>query len=335
VVVPNSTIEIPGAPAVTGLSFRLFQGEGDFRHMARIINAAKRADGIERTDSVETISTGYKHLHNCNPYEDLLFVQIDGDPVGYSRVWWEQQEDGQHVYLSFGFLDPLWRRRGIGQTILNWDLDRLRSIASSHDAQDKIFRCGIEGNEMGGKALLEANGFTPTTYGADMSRSIVGDLPEAPLPPGLKVRPVAPEHLRPIWEADAESFRDHWGARPPTEADWEGFLDRPFTDPSLWKVAWEGDRVVGQVRSFIDTEENDEYDRLRGYTENISTIKEWRGRGVARALMCQSLRVLRDRGMHQAALGVHTENPTGAFHLYTSLGFVVHATVVVYERPLH
>jgi hypothetical protein len=38
--------------------------------------------------------------------------------------------------------------------------------------------------------------------------------------------------------------------------------------------------------------------------------------------------------MHEAGLGVHTENPTGAFHLYTSLGYVVHATGVVYERPL-
>lgn len=75
-------------------------------------------------------------------------------------------------------------------------------------------------------------------------------------------------------------------------------------------------------------------DALMAYTENISTIKEWRGLGVARALICQSIRILRERGMRQAALGVHSENPTGAFHLYSSLGYEIEATWMVYERPL-
>jgi mycothiol synthase len=330
----TSAIAIPGAPDIRGLGFRLFRGESDYAHMARIISAAKQADGVERSDSVETIAAGYKHLHNCDPYQDMLFVEIDGEPIGYSRVWWEKQEDGQHTYHSFAFLDPAWRRRGIGQTILNWDLERLRAIASRHDAEVKVFRSGLDSGEAGTKALIEANGFKQITFGAEMSRSLLEDLPDAQLPEGLAIRPVEPEHLRPIWEADAESFLDHWGARRPTEADWEGFLDRPFTDPSLWKIAWEGDRVVGQVRSFINTDENKEYDRLRGYTENISTIKEWRGKGVARALICQSLRILRDRGMTEAALGVHAENPTGAFQLYSSLGYVVEATWAAYERPL-
>ena len=49
---------------------------------------------------------------------------------------------------------------------------------------------------------------------------------------------------------------------------------------------------------------------------------------MAKALICQSLRVLRDRGMHEAALGVHTENPTGAFQLYLSLGYEVVSDLV-------
>ena len=331
---PPSSIAIPGAPPIAGLTFRLFRGESDFPHMLRIISAAKQADGLKRSDSIETMTTGYKHLINCNPYEDLLLVEVDGEPVAYSRVWWEKQDDGVHAYASFAFLDPAWRRRGIGQATLDWDLERLRSIASGHESAHKVFRCFVDGGQEGTKALVEANGFKPVTFGAEMSRSLLGDLPEAPLPTGLEIRPVEPEHLRRIWEADAESFRDHWGARQPTETDWEGFLDRPFTDPSLWTVAWAGDTVVGQVRSFINHDENLEYDRLRGYTENISTIREWRGKGVARALICQSLRILRDRGMEEAGLGVHTENPTGAFHLYSSLGFVVEQTEAVYERPL-
>ena len=326
-------ISITDAPDVAGLTFRHFRGEADYPAMVRIIAASKTADGVERSDSVETLANGYRHLHNCDPFLDMCFSEVAGEPIGYSRVWWEEQEDGQQTYVPIGFLDPAWRRRGIGQVMLTWNEQRLRTIAGGHSAQKKIFRSFIDGGQDGAKALLEGNGYEPVTYGAEMARSIVGALPDAQLPEGLDIRPVEPDHLRQIWEADVESFRDHWGARPPTEADWEGFIDRPFTDITLWKIAWEGDRVVGQVRSFINSDENEEYGRLRGYTENISTIKEWRGKGVARALICESIRALRERGMQEAGLGVHTENPTGAFHLYSSLGFVAHATSTVYEKP--
>ncbi|HSL25425.1 MAG TPA: GNAT family N-acetyltransferase [Acidimicrobiia bacterium] len=302
--------------------------------MARIINATKQADGVERSDSVENIAAGYRHLHNSDPYRDMVFAEISGVPVGYSRVWWEKQDDGQYTYVSFCFLDPAWRRQGIGQAILEWDLDRLRAISTAHDSDRKVFRASAQGGELATKALLEANAFVPVTYGAEMARSILYELPDASLPEGLEIRPVRSTDLRAIWEADVEAFRDHWGSHEQLESDWEAFLDRPHTDPTLWRVAWEGDRVVGQVRSFIDPNENAEYGRLRGYTENISTIKEWRGQGVARALICAGMRALRDRGMEEVGLGVHTENPTGAFHLYSSLGYQVVSTSTVYERAL-
>ncbi len=333
---PRSLVEIPGAPDISGLTFRLFRGESDFPHMARIIDIAKRADGLERTDSVETISTGYKHLHNCDPYQDLLFAEIDGEPIGvFTGVVGAAGGRPAHlrvIRISRSRLEAPGNRPGnpeLGHRAAAFDRRRATS------PRDKVLRGAADGRRGGDPGPARSQRLpTPVTFGADMSRSLLDDLPDASLPEGLEIRPVEPAHLRSIWEADTEAFRDHWGARPPTERDWEAFLDRPFTDPSLWKVAWEGDRVVGQVRSFINTEENREYDRLRGYTENISTIKEWRKRGVARALICQSLRVLRDRGMQEAALGVHAENPTGAFHLYSSLGYVVQATASTYERPL-
>lgn len=327
-------ILIADGPVLPGLDFRHFAGDSDFLAMSRIINAAKLADNVERSDSPEKIAIAYRSLHNCDPYQDMCFAEVDGEAIGYCRVYWEAQEDGQHTYGHFGFVDPKWRRRKIGQAMLDWSEARLREIARSHTADKKLFRSWAEGDETSTTVLLLTNGYQATTYGAEMSRSILDEIPSAPLPDGLEIRPVEEGQLRQIWEADAEAFRDHWGFRPQTETDWEAFLERPFTDISLWKVAWDNDRVVGQVRSYIDTDENEEYDRLRGYTENISTIKEWRGQGVARALICESMKLLRERGMEEVGLGVHTENPTGAFHLYSNLGYQVDATSTTYEKPL-
>ena len=95
-----------------------------------------------------------------------------------------------------------------------------------------------------------------------------------------------------------------------------------------------GDTVVGQVKAFINTEENAARGYRRGYTENISTHRDWRNRGIAGALLAMSLRELRERGLTEAALGVDTNNPGGAFELYTSLGFELRSYEAVYTRSL-
>ena len=111
-------------------------------------------------------------------------------------------------------------------------------------------------------------------------------------------------------------------------------MEFPWRDPSLWRVAWDGDRVAGQVRSYIDEQENAEFGRRRGYTEFISVRRPYRRRGLARALLVQSLEAVRDRGMEEAALGVLTENLHGAFRLYESVGFRVVRSWTTLQKPL-
>jgi ribosomal protein S18 acetylase RimI-like enzyme len=55
---------------------------------------------------------------------------------------------------------------------------------------------------------------------------------------------------------------------------------------------------------------------------------------VAKALIVESIRELAARGMTDVALGVHTENPNGAYDLYSGLGYEVIATWTTYRKPL-
>lgn len=167
-----------------------------------------------------------------------------------------------------------------------------------------------------------------------MVRPSVDDLPERRLPAGLEIRPVTEDQLRTIWEADAEAFRDHWGFVEPTEKGYEEFLAFPHNDFSLWKVAWDDEGVAGQVKSYIDVAQNEKHGFKRGWTEAISTSRRWRRRGVAKALIVESIRELAKRGMTEVALGVHTDNPNGAFDLYSGLGYEEVARWTTYRRPL-
>ncbi len=62
--------------------------------------------------------------------------------------------------------------------------------------------------------------------------------------------------------------------------------------------------------------------------------RPWRQRGLARALIARSFRVLKDLGMTEAALGVDTENPNGALRLYQSMGFREVKRHTTFRKPL-
>jgi ribosomal protein S18 acetylase RimI-like enzyme len=219
--------------------------------------------------------------------------------------------------------------------MLAWAQHHLAEVAAGHGSdRPKVYRTNVDRIGSGTEALLEAAGYRSIQHEAGLIRRSLGDIPDLPLPHGVEIRPVEEAQLRAIWEADVEAFRDHWGFVEPTEKDWRAFLEFPYRDESMWKVAWVGDDVVGQVRSFINHAENEQFGRKEGWTEFISTARDWRGRGIASALICASLRELRDRGMEQARLGVHVENPHGAYRLYQNLGFEVQDVGTTYEKSL-
>jgi ribosomal protein S18 acetylase RimI-like enzyme len=330
----TESIEIQNAPAIPGLIFRGFRGDEDFPKMLAVIDGSKDADDIERSNTLAEITNNYKHLTDCDPYTDMLFAEIGDQVVAYNRAFWYQEEDGPRIYTVFGFLLPEWRRKGIGTAMFRWGEARLRQIAAEHPQGERFFQSFVSEGEKGTIALLEKHGYQPVRYGFDMVRDLSEPFPEAPLPAGLEVRPVKPEHMRAIWDANVEAFRDHWGYAAPNEEDYQHWLTDPLLDRSLYKIAWDGDEVVGMVQNFINHSENEEYERRRGYTEGICVRRPWRKRGVARALIVQSMKMFKEMGMTETALGVDAENTSGALRVYKSCGYRVVKQSVTYRKEM-
>ncbi len=309
------------------LALRPFRDETDFPGMAAALNASEAADGVQRIVSPETIANHYRHLTHCDLSLDLLLAVIDEETVGYCRVEWQQNEDGSFVYSHFAFLKPEWRRKRIGTALLAWAQERLRTIAAAHPADaPRSLTTFVSDSAPGTETLLKKDGYRPLYHSFGMERPSLENIPEFPLPAGLEVRPVQPQHYRTIWQADQEAFRDHRNFSPGSEEDYQGWLtDTTTFMPELWQIAWdvETDQIAGQVRSFINHARNEKFQRKLGWTEFISTRRPWRGRGLARALIALSLQVLKHHGMTEAALNVDvdTDHLSDALRIYEACGF--------------
>lgn len=328
-------ITIPGVPDLPGLRFRGYQYESDFEKMAAVISGCKQYDQMERTDTAADIARNYRYAPNFEINKDMLFVEINNEVVGYYRVMWYVEDDGDAIYTHFGFLLPEWRGKGIGKAVLPYLQAHIRAIAAAHPAeQPKYYQSYAEENERDATRFLLAAGYQPIRHFYTMVRPDLENIPDLPLPPGYEIRPVLEEHLPIIFAASSEAFRDHWGYSAATEPTLEEIKEDPDFDPSLWRVAWKDDQVAGMVLSYITRGENQEYQRLRGYTENICVRRPYRKQGLAHSLIASSLVAIRERGMQEAALHVDTENLSGALRLYESLGFRPASRHSTYRKPL-
>ncbi|HJP71614.1 MAG TPA: GNAT family N-acetyltransferase [Candidatus Limnocylindria bacterium] len=329
-------VGVPEAPAIPGLVFRGYRGPEDLPAMLRVYTAAHEADGLEEVTTLEDMQRNYATLVNCDPARDILLAEVDGSLVAYSRVFWMDLVDGGRSYENFGFVDPSWRRRGIGGAMHRHNERLLRSIAAEHEGvAPKVF--GSEGIESdpGNTTLLRNDGYEAARYFYDMVAPSLDAIVAPPMPEGIETRPVTREQYRTIWDAMAEAFRDHWGEAEWVEEDWERWVADPDNhDPRFWRVGWDGDQVAGAIATTVPAEENERYGRSRVYVASVSVRRPWRRRGLARALLASSLVAAREAGYTSASLGVDTNSPTGATDLYRSLGFEPEKTFIAWRKPM-
>ena len=328
-------IHVPEAPEIGGLTFRGFRGESDYPKMLAVIEGSKDADKVERTETLDDLVNNYTYLTNCDPYKDMLFAEVNGEVIAYSRVTWWKEDSGDWIYLHFGFLLPEWRRMGIGCAMLRYNQNHLCEIAAEHkNGVPRYFESFASDTQAASEDLLLSEGFKAVRHGFEMVRPLSEPIADKQLPDGLEVRPVTPEQYRAVWDAFQEAFQDHWGYSPAKEEDYERWLNESIFQPELWQVAWDGDQVAGMVLNFLVEAENEEYNRKRGYTEFICVRRPWRKLGVATALITSSMKMFKEMGMTEAGLGVDTQNLSGALRLYESLGFRQVKRHTTYRKPM-
>jgi mycothiol synthase len=323
------TVVIDGA-AVT---FRTATS-ADWEAIADVVNAARRADDIAEVRTAENLADEYRDSESFVLERDSLVAEAGGRVIAWG-IGYVTVRDDVLTGETFGDVHPDWRRRGVGGRLMDRNLARLaEAMARDPRPGAREYRTYCMEVEAGDIALIRSRGYVPVRFGFEMRRYLTGALPEIAIPDGFVVRPPVEAEYRAVFDADDEAFGDHWGHRAAEEADFQSRFYGPDMDPSMYLVAWDGDQVAGVVMNAIFAEENAEIGVRRGWLEHVSVRRPWRGRGVAKALCAASFKLLREKGIDEAWLGVDAANPTGALQLYENLGFGVVRRWYAYGRPL-
>jgi ribosomal protein S18 acetylase RimI-like enzyme len=115
---------------------------------------------------------------------------------------------------------------------------------------------------------------------------------DAPMPDGLRTVPASRDIAEPLAHLDATLRRDVPGAEG-WEFDLSDFVRQTFDDqfdPALYRIAMDGDQMVGLVRIWAGP-------RPVPRLGLIAVLAAYRRRGLARALLAEDFGVLADRGV--------------------------------------
>ena len=256
----------------------------------------------------------------------FLVENSDGHVVGFE----EFNNTHAHAMLQTdGYVHPNYKGRGIGTALLRIIEKRaLDEMALAEPDVRVSLRSTIDNRDPISHDLHRNEGYQPLRYHWRMEVVLQGPPPEANLPKGIELRPfVRGEHDIQVWHAQNESFRDHWGSHDQTLEVWQRsrFGDPEF-DPSLWKIAWDGDEVAGFSLN--------RYRMGIGWIRTLGVRRPWRKRGLGEALLYHSFADFYRRGMKTIGLGVDAQNPTGATRLYQKVGMYPASEFVTYEKEL-
>lgn len=164
----------------------------------------------------------------------------------------------------------------------------------------------------------ERYGFAPERRLHRMSRSLPTEA-GLQFPEGVEVRGFVPGRDDDAWLAvNNAAFADHPENGDWTSEDLEERMELAWFDPEGFRVAWDGDELVGFCWTKV-------HPHRRGEIYVIAVAPGHGGRGLGTALVVEGMRFLSAAGMERVFLYCEASNDP-AVGLYRSLGFEVERT---------
>ncbi len=278
-------------------------------------------DGLRRLDAACKKADGYEPVSNL-PGDVLSAIAEDPDNAFcaseeelIAAVGWiqpRQDDERENSALLGGRVHPDYRRRGLGAVLLEWaELRAVQALKS-----DLPLRLVIRNEALSADAhaMYQDYGFEQDFSEHMLVRTLEEPLPDASLPPGLSLRNWDEHTAETFFKAYQLSFADRPGFPNPAADEWisEYESDADFRqDLSRVVIARQQQPVA-----FITLGELGGM----GWISQVGVAQEWRGQGIAQALLAEALHQFKLHGYQEAGLHVNTNNANAAM-VFHQLGF--------------
>lgn len=305
--------------------------EADIEAITDVVNRSSRELPLHRDQLVEEMriwTFGEKDYDT----EGYLLAIVDGEVVGYggAKIDKFRQEFMKDAHIGV-YVVPEHRGKGIEQHFMSHAIDFLRKGGVKFA---KRWTMGTEGwrndlsVEFGMKDIRHA--YT-MVYDKDERP------PEVAIPDGIELHYVmlkeaSDEDVADFVEAFNDTFADHFNFSP---VPLERFIKYRDTEEeiSVLTYARKDGKTIGVCMCGEPTIYNEQNGTKDGWANILGVSKEFRSKGLGRALLADGMKWIWDRGLHTIYLGMDAEN-SKALDLYTSLGFRVNTEGITYQLEL-
>jgi mycothiol synthase len=308
----------------------------------RLLEACVEADGGEEHLTVEDLHDELEPEWLDLGRDSLLGLDADGVARAFGVTLVRPGESAERRVTLWGGVDPQWRGRGIGRELLDRQVARAGEIRdAATDGRPTAVYVSAREDVSSAVRLLARAGFEKVRLNHVMLRALPkagGTLPEVGVPDGVRLVTYTDDLSEPLLEAHNRAFAGHWGFVPWTPEEWRLWaVEQRWFRPGWSVVALSGDPADGGIAGYA-TSAGYEPDWgpqgfTEGWTSRLGVVPSWRGRGLAKALLAESMRRFAADGIEYAGLDVDAENVSGALALYTGMGYQVRSTTGTWRHP--
>jgi ribosomal protein S18 acetylase RimI-like enzyme len=248
----------------------------------------------------------------------LIARDVNGDRLGaaYLYPFYEADLEPEHPHNVYLHLQPECKadaREAVKDALLGRALERAGEIRrEAQQPKTRVYACFFK-HKREEIAYFLQRGFAHDEGMLILAWHGPAELPPVELPDGVTIerwRMEADSHRVRFIDAHRQVFPRH----PYTMTTLQQTMSRPGWDNF---TAWSDAEIAGNIMVYIM---HDEAGSPVGCIEDLFVQRQWRRRGVARALLSAALRRFQDQEIYHVQLEMWSANQS-AFHLYRAFGF--------------
>jgi GNAT superfamily N-acetyltransferase len=311
----------------------------DIPEVFQLLQTINRADDDDYYETVEDLDKQFEDAR-CNPATDARIIRTRaGELAAWLRVIVHPTPQNENVAFIVRDIAPEFRGGGLEELALEWleqrAQARIMQVAEISSVRQLpcLIRTQFIHHETANLHLYRSHGYSHVRSAYNMQCDLHEPIPASPLPETLALREYAQDIDEKLREAFNEAFRDHWAHEDIPADAWQQFIvGASDMRKDLSLAVMDGAEVAALSINFDNTLQNERLGIRRGWVGILATRRPWRKRGIASALLAETMRRFKAEGFDSVGLGVDAKNLTGALALYERIGFKTYKTRLVLEK---